>query len=37
MESFQNWLRSFRKRKTVEESEFEKEPVFAGKSGSKIA
>jgi HAE1 family hydrophobic/amphiphilic exporter-1 len=37
MESFQNWLRSFRKRKTVPESAFEREPVFAGKSGSKIA
>jgi HAE1 family hydrophobic/amphiphilic exporter-1 len=37
MESFQNWLRSFRKRKTVSETDFEREPVFAGKSGSKIA
>ncbi len=37
MESFQNWLRSFRKRKTVPERAFEEEPVFAGKSGSKIA
>jgi HAE1 family hydrophobic/amphiphilic exporter-1 len=39
MESFQNWLRSFRKRKTVEDKDrdFEREPVFAGKSGSKIA
>jgi len=37
MESFQNWLRSFRKRKTVSERAFEEEPVFAGKSGSKIA
>jgi hydrophobic/amphiphilic exporter-1 (mainly G- bacteria), HAE1 family len=37
MESFQNWLRSFRKRKSVPESDFESEPVFAGKSGSKIA
>jgi HAE1 family hydrophobic/amphiphilic exporter-1 len=37
MESFQNWLRSFRKRKTVAETDFEREPVFARKSGSKIA
>jgi hydrophobic/amphiphilic exporter-1 (mainly G- bacteria), HAE1 family len=37
MESFQNWLRSFRKRETVPERGFEEEPVFAGKSGSKIA
>jgi HAE1 family hydrophobic/amphiphilic exporter-1 len=37
MESFQNWLRSFRKRKTVDDRDFEREPVFAGKSGSKIA
>jgi HAE1 family hydrophobic/amphiphilic exporter-1 len=37
MESFQNWLSSLRKRKAVPESDFESEPVFAGKSGSKIA
>ncbi len=37
MESFQNWLSSFRKRKTVPQRDFEREPVFAGKSGSKIA
>src|SRR5204862_7934711 len=37
MEAFQNWLSSFRKRKTVSERDFEREPVFAGKSGSKIA
>jgi HAE1 family hydrophobic/amphiphilic exporter-1 len=37
MESFQGWLSSFRKRKTVPERDFEREPVFAGKSGSKIA
>ncbi len=37
MESFQNWLSSFKKRKTAPERDFEQEPVFAGKSGSKIA
>jgi HAE1 family hydrophobic/amphiphilic exporter-1 len=33
MESFQNWLRSLKKRKPVGETGFEREPVFAGKSG----
>jgi hydrophobic/amphiphilic exporter-1 (mainly G- bacteria), HAE1 family len=37
MESFQNWLRSFRKHRTAAERDFDREPVFAGKSGSKIA
>ena len=37
MESFQNWLSSLRKRSTVPERDFEGEPVFAGKSDSKIA
>ena len=32
MESFQNWLRS-QKRKALPESEFEREPALAGKSG----
>jgi len=33
MESFQNWLRSLKKRKPATETGFETEPVFAGKSG----
>jgi HAE1 family hydrophobic/amphiphilic exporter-1 len=34
MESFQNWLRSFRKQEQVAEAGFDSEPVFAGKSNS---
>jgi len=33
MESFQNWLRSLKKRKPVGETGFDREPVLAGKSG----
>ncbi len=33
MDSFQNWLRSRKKRKALPESEFEREPVLAGKAG----
>src|SRR5437899_3988611 len=33
MESFQNWLRSLKRRKPAAETGFETEPVFAGKSG----
>ena len=33
MDSFQSWLRSRKKRKALPESEFEREPVLAGKAG----
>ena len=33
MDSFQNWLRSRKKRKALPESEFAREPALAGKSG----
>ena len=33
MESFQNWLRSLRKRKPAPEEHFVNEPVYVGKSG----
>jgi HAE1 family hydrophobic/amphiphilic exporter-1 len=33
MESFQNWLRSLRKRKPAPKEHFANEPVYVGKSG----
>ena len=33
MESFQNWLRSKKRRKTILEPAFEPEPEFAGRAG----
>jgi HAE1 family hydrophobic/amphiphilic exporter-1 len=33
LDSFQSWLRSRKKVKTLPESEFEREPVLAGKPG----
>ena len=33
MESFQNWLRSKKRRKTILDSAFEPEPEFAGRAG----